>query len=140
MSVSNSTFIIESTRRGGRLQFRWTRYAYLEVLLEDHGLRAASEVHAIISGPENLPTSFFDGLAHDWPGWDGTKQWASYERDLELNATSDGKGHVFLRVRLAAGGSDDQWRAQVELEIEAGQLEAYAKNFRVFSSRAAPMP
>jgi hypothetical protein len=54
--------------------------------------------------------------------------------DLRLSATVDGKGHVFLRVNLAAGGSDDQWRAQVELAVEAGQLEAYSKQFHVFSS------
>jgi hypothetical protein len=53
---------------------------------------------------------------------------------MELSARADGKGHVFLRVNLAAGGSDDQWRAQAELVLEAGQLEGYSKEFDAFSS------
>ena len=87
-----------------------------------------------MSGPDDLPTSFFDDLAESWRGWRGTKDWASYERDLRLSATADGKGHVFVRVNLAAGASDDQWRAQVELALEAGQLGAYSTQFRVFAS------
>lgn len=131
---NSSGFILESTRPGGRLEFRWTRPAFMEVVLADRGIRAVSEIHAVVSGPADLPTAFFDGLAAEWRGWSGTKKWASYERDLELSATADGKGHVFLRVNLTAGRSDDQWRAQAELVLEAGQLEAYARNFRVFSS------
>jgi uncharacterized protein DUF6228 len=127
-------FLIQSTRPGGGLEFRWTRPSFMEVVVEDRGLRAVSEIHAIVSGPANLPTSFFDDLAHSWRGWRGAKSWASYEKDLELDATTDGKGHVFLRVKLAAGASQDQWRAQVELALEAGQLAAYSEQFRVFAS------
>ncbi len=114
-----TTFVIESVRPGGRLEFGWTRPAYISVKLQDQGLVASTEVHAIVSGPDNLPTRFFDGLAESWRGWSGTKDWASYERDLEFAATADGKGHIFLRVKLAAGGSDHQWRAQAELLVEA---------------------
>jgi len=106
----------------------------MEVVLEDRGLRAVSEVHAVVSGPADLPTSFFDDLAQAWRGWGGTKEWGSYEGDLRLSATADGKGHVFMRVNLAAGRSDDQWRTQVELAVEVGQLEAYSKQLHVFSS------
>ena len=130
----NPSFVVRSTRDGARLEFRWTRPSHIEVVLEDRGLRAASEVHAVVSGPDDLPTSFFDDLAESWRGWRGTKDWASYERDLRLSATADGKGHVFVRVNLAAGASDDQWRAQVELALEAGQLGAYSTQFRVFAS------
>jgi len=132
-----NSFVIESVRPGGRLEFQWTRPAYIAVKLQDQGLAASSEIHAIVSGPDNLPTGFFDGLAESWRGWSGTKDWASYERDLEFAATSDGKGHVFLRVKLAAGRSDDQWRAQAELLLEAGQLEPLANQFRAFAKRAA---
>jgi len=131
---SNSTFVIASARPGGRLALRWTRPSFVEVVLDDHGLRATSEIHAIVSGPANLPTSFFDDMAGSWRGWRGPKDWTSYEGDLQFSATSDGKGHVFLRVKLAAGASDDLWRAETQLLLEAGQLEAYAKEFREFAS------
>ncbi len=135
MSVGSSpTFVITSARPGGRLTFRWTRPSFLEVLLEDHGLRAVSEIHAIVSGPANLPTSFFEDVANNWRGWRGAKEWSSYEGDFKLSATSDGKGHVFLRVSLGAGASDDLWRAETQLLLEAGQLEAYSKDFHEFAS------
>ena len=130
---TTTSFFIESIRPGGRLELQWTRPAYMAVKLEDHGLTASSEIHAIVSGPADLPTAFFDSLAESWRGWRGTKDWSSYERDLEFAAAADGKGHVFLRVKLAAGASDDQWRAEVQLLLEAGQLEAVAKQFRVFA-------
>ena len=128
-----TTFLIQSVRPGGRLEFQWTRPAHIAVKLQDQGLAASSEIHAIVSGPADLPTSFFDSLAESWRGWRGTKDWSSYERDLEFAAAADGKGHVFLRVKLAAGASGDQWRAQAELLLEAGQLEALAKQFRAFA-------
>ena len=134
MATKTATpFLIESVRPGGRLEFQWTRQAYLAVKLQDQGLAASSEIHAIVSGPADLPTAIFDSLAEGWRGWRGTKDWSSYERDLEFAAAADGKGHVFLRVKLAAGASDDQWRAQAELLLEAGQLEALAKQFRAFA-------
>ena len=128
---------MRSSRPAARLELRWTRPSFIEVRLEDQGLRAVSEIHAVVSGPDNLPTSFFEELARSWRGWRGAKTWASYEKDLQFSAIADGKGHVFLRVNLAAGASDDQWRAQAELALEAGQLEAYAKDFRAFSDAAA---
>jgi len=39
-------------------------------------------------------------------------------------------------VGLAAGASDDQWRVQTTLVLEAGQLEAYSRSFRAFSDAA----
>ena len=131
---SNSTFVITSARPGARLALRWTRPSFIQVAVEDHGLRAASEIHAIVSGPANLPTSFFDDMAGSWRGWRGAKAWSSYEGDFQLSASSDGKGHVFLRVALAAGASDDLWRAETQLLLEAGQLETYAKQFHEFAS------
>jgi len=89
-----------------------------------------------VSGPDNLPTKFFIELAESWRGWRGTKDWQSYERDWKLSATADGKGHVFLQVGLAAGASDDQWRVQATLVLEAGQLEGYSQGFRAFSDAA----
>jgi len=134
--ASNSRFVITSRDPSARLALRWTRPAYLEIVLEDQGLRAQSEIHAVVSGPDNLPTKFFIELAESWRGWRGTKDWQSYERDWKLSATADGKGHVFLQVGLAAGASDDQWRVQATLVLEAGQLEGYSQGFRAFSDAA----
>jgi len=86
-----TTFLIQSVRPGGRLEFQWTRPAHIAVKLQDQGLAASSEIHAIVSGPADLPTAFFDSLAESWRGWRGTKDWSSYERDLEFAAAADGK-------------------------------------------------
>ncbi len=135
---SDGVFSIRSTSAPGRLEFRWTRPAHFEVTLEDAGLHAVSEVHAIVGGQTtDLPTRFFEGLAEDWRGWHGAREWASYERDLQFSATADRRGHVFLLVNLAAGASSDQWKAQASLILEAGQLEDYSRTFRAFL-RAEP--
>ena len=113
---------------------RWTGPSFFEVVLEDHGLRAVSRVHAVVSGRADLPTTFLEDLARNWRGWSGAKSWKSYEGDLRLNATADGKGHVFLQVQLAAGASNDLWRAEAMLVVEAGQLDEYVKGFHAFSN------
>jgi hypothetical protein len=62
---TDPVFVIASARPRGRLEFRWTGPAYIDVVLEDRGLRATANIHAIVSGPENLPTAFFDDLARN---------------------------------------------------------------------------
>jgi hypothetical protein len=130
---NDPVFVLESARPRGRLEFRWTGPSYMDVVLEDRGLRATANVHAIVSGPDNLPTAFFDDLAQNWRGWRSAKEWESYEGDFQLRATTDGRGHVFLLARLAAGLSEDCWSAQAMLVVEAGQLEACAKDMHFFA-------
>jgi uncharacterized protein DUF6228 len=128
----DQAFAISSARAPGKLSFKWTGPAYFDVVLEDRGLHAVSNVHGIVSGSTDLPIGFFEDPAENWRGWPGAKEWQSYEGDFQLKATADGKDHVFLFVSLAAGLSDDQWRAQATLVLEAGQLDRFVKDFHAF--------
>ena len=66
---SHPTFRIDSRRPGGKLQLKWTGSSYFEVTLEDSGLHAVAEVHAVVAGqPSELPTSFWDDLAQNLAG------------------------------------------------------------------------
>lgn len=38
----------------------------------------------------NDPIAYFDALAADWRGWQGTRVYESLERDLRLEATHEG--------------------------------------------------
>jgi uncharacterized protein DUF6228 len=133
----DQAFAISSARSPGKLSLRWTGPSYFDVVLEDRGLHAVSNVHGVVSGSTDLPTGFLEDLAENWRGWRGAKEWQSYEGDFQLKATADGRGHVFLLVSLAAGLSDDRWRAQATLVLEAGQLDSFAKDFHAFL-RAEP--
>jgi hypothetical protein len=46
---------------------------------------------------------FFAGLAADWKGWTGQREWSSFEHDLKLSAQSPRGGGVHLGVHLNHG-------------------------------------
>jgi len=71
-------------------------------------------------------SAFFADLAANWRGWSGTKTCESLEGHLFLEASADRAGHVQLRVRLRGMVSDDDWRAEVRIHLEAGQLDQLA--------------
>ena len=70
--------------------------------------------------------AFFDSLARDWKGWDGSRTWTALEADLEIGATSDALGHVSLAVCLYVRGLVGRWRASGVLIIDAGGLARLA--------------
>lgn len=79
---------------------------------------------------------FFDDLAKHWKGWSDTKSWTSLEGGLRLEATTDGLGHIYLRVILRAIEIAAGWRVQTTLLIEAGQLDRLAIDAKnVFGAR-----
>src|SRR5262249_40761466 len=63
------------------------------------------------------------GLAGADRGWDGVRTWESLERDLRIDATHDGQGHVNLRfvVRGPRGYEPDAWEASVVVTVDAGE-------------------
>jgi hypothetical protein len=66
---------------------------------------------------------FFEDLGENWwTGWSDEKAYRSLEGHLELKATRDKLGHVFLRVELHDRLARGDWTAGATLELEAGQL------------------
>ena len=73
-------------------------------------------------------TKFFTALAGDWRGWSGARSHESLEGHLRLDCTSDSFGHVDVRVALRGLLTDDDWRAEVTLHLEAGGLGRLAED------------
>jgi len=137
---------IKSSRSGGELRLSWSHQTggrhssqYLNVSLEDCEL-AASRSRIYVYEPNDL-LQFFAELASQWKGWTGEKEWNSVEGDLGLSCTSDGLGHVAMRVKLKSGIDQDDWCVQTVIHIDAGQLEELAlksKRFFIDSNAASP--
>ena len=67
---------------------------------------------------------FLAGLAADWRGWDGKRRWQALEREMEIEASHDGRAHVMLAVtvrRPERAYADDPWSARVVFTVEAGE-------------------
>jgi hypothetical protein len=77
---------------------------------------------------------FLEGLAGDFRGWEGQREWQTNDRDLTISAVFRSGGHVGLTWTLrpwatAAGG----WEASVTTWLEAGeQMSALAVDVRRF--------
>jgi hypothetical protein len=107
-----------STRsRAGEL---WSVHAVLIL----HGARA--ETHVWLSELDMPLDAFFRGLADSLHGWEGTKEWATYEGGLRLSCTADRLGHISVLVELRERSGPDGWCVQGEVPLEAGQLERLA--------------
>ena len=63
---------------------------------------------------------FFQQMAADWRGWDGSRVYESLEHDLRLEATHEGS-HVRLDVTLRQSSQADGWRVSATLRLEPGE-------------------
>ena len=95
----------------------------IQVQLRGCGFSGAIEAN-LLESPTEL-AKFFRELAEHWRGWQGKRQWESYEGDLALQATSDSTGHISLAVRLRRASWQD-WHLQGSIAVESGQLESIA--------------
>jgi hypothetical protein len=97
--------------------------------LGDQSARARLRVYAYdASGLSAL----FEGMAYEWKGWAGEKVWHSPESEFDLRASSDGRGHVTLKVTLTLLTPAPAWRFECQIPLEAGQLDATAAEVRSF--------
>ena len=78
-------------------------------------------------------TGYFDGLATDWRGWKGTREWHDEDGGVRLSAVHPTVGSVDLTVRLdptygamTPGG----WVLEIAVPVEPGQLESIAQSVR----------
>ena len=97
-------------------------------------IQASARIDSFESG--NLP-AYFENIAACWKGWKGEKRWENVENELELVATSDSLGHVFLSFTLRSGHSDFAWTVSGRLLLEAGQLDAIAQEMSAFYATRA---
>ncbi|MGH9814311.1 MAG: DUF6228 family protein [Candidatus Acidiferrales bacterium] len=127
----SDTFQVRCVRRPARLDLLPGHARSFSASLIEEELSARVDV-AQIGGGDGLD-SYWASLAEEWRGWTGSKVWKSHEQDLELAATSDGKGHISLKVTLNRGSaSASGWQAQTTLVIEAGQLDRIASDALAF--------
>ena len=66
--------------------------------------------------PHGQMDVLFASMAQDWRGWKGSKTWRSLDGEMSLECTSDGLGHVTVRVEIVAGSLYD-WRTQGVLTV-----------------------
>ena len=102
----------------------------VDVRLELAGARADTKVWFGPRGVEVPLTEFFDGLAQDSSGWEGTREWAAYEGGLRLGATMDAFGHVTITVELREASGPDGWLVRGDVPLDAGQLEQVGSEVR----------
>lgn len=73
---------------------------------------------------------FFDGLAKDWRGWIGGREWLT--DGLQLTCSHDGVGHVTIDVVVGAIAPPllGTWTVHTTVEVEPGSLGGTAGQFR----------
>jgi hypothetical protein len=107
---------------------------YFEVHVSAPNLSARRQVYGYIG--TGLP-ELFESLAQNWRGWDGEKVWSSLEGEFSLSATADRLGHVRLGYRLCGDVGGQTWELKGLLVLEAGQLDAIAREMRAFWDASA---
>jgi Family of unknown function (DUF6228) len=137
-----NTFTIESSNvgtEGERATLTlgpYVRGSFLAEVRRDRLHATADIVSRIHRGhPSDGLADFFAGLATDWKGWTGQREWSSFENDLRLSAESPRGGGVHLRVRLNHG-APPYWQLDFGLGLEPGQLERLAAESRGFEQSA----
>jgi hypothetical protein len=100
---------------------------YLTITAEMEGLRASKNVYDFDNWLGLV--SFFEGLALNWRGWDGGKNFDSLEGDFRLSAKHD--GHVRVAFELGNFDRPTPWAAKGELTLDPGEeLTAAAEALR----------
>jgi Family of unknown function (DUF6228) len=132
-----NSFVIRSASGAGSLEFfERTPTATsrpierFKVRLTDHELSAVGRVY--FADASSDPGALFTELAATWRGRRGELAWESPAGELTLRCTQDRAGHVFLRVELRSGPSENDWTAQATIVAEAGQLDELANQAAQF--------
>ena len=113
---------------------------YLVACVAVDGLSATTKVYAHYANGWRELADFFAGLAADWRGWSGMREWSSLEPDLKSEARHE-HGNVQLHVTLRhalAGWGNHWWKASVDLALEPGeQLSRVASEMKDFVNFSA---
>lgn len=119
----------ETLHAGGSEHYR--------VTLKAESLIASARIYAY--EPHGKLSQFFENLAAHASGWNGEKQWSSLEGEFTLSCTHrhghpDNVGYVSMEVTLKSGHYEDDWRVQILIHVDAGQLAEIAVNIKQFFS------
>jgi hypothetical protein len=93
---------------------------YLVADLSAEGLTATKRVYTHYASGWHQLAEFFAGLAADWRGWSGAREWSSIESDLAIQARHE-FGHVQLNVTMRRDRPDwgnHGWTASADLTLE----------------------
>jgi len=136
MDIENhDAFRIHSCQHCGSLEFFDLRRGdkgvveQLSVRLTDENLQAGVQVYTFYS---MCLTKYFRDLARHWKGWKGIKEWASLERELVLQSTNDGRGHITIAVELHGSAFPRDWFVKGTIFTEAGLLDRIASDCQSF--------
>ncbi len=92
------------------------------VSVSGDGLEAEA---AVTSLEGDMLDDFLGGLAADFRGWSGVREWRSLEGGFRIDATWANRGHVTLCIRLEPSGLGAGWEVSAEFDVEAGaEMEA----------------
>lgn len=103
---------------------------YFRATIRGHGV-AESASRIYVYDPRDL-ADFFNELAANHQGWEGTKTWSSVEGDLSFESACDVLGHVLFNVTLKSGPYNDDWSVRVAIYVDLGQLPDIAAQVRHF--------
>ena len=109
---------------------------FYRVTLRGNEFEASTRVYAFDPMDKGLP-KFFDGLARDWKGWEGTRHWSSLEGEFELEFRHDGIGHAETVATIHSNRHGHGWSGEIRFDIAAGELERIAKDINRFFGRTA---
>jgi len=125
------SLVLKSAHGGAEVRIQRPDATTIDVEINAAGLHARTAVYELDA---SSLAQFFKDMARDWRGWPDVREWKSLESDFSLSCTTDGLGHVSVRLQLYSDCSRTGWAAGVDLVLEAGQLDDIARGaVKVFS-------
>lgn len=105
----------------------------LAVMIEAPGLRAEAFIRFVDASLHR----FLRRLADDWKGEERASMWEAGERGrLRIAARRDSLGHVLLTFSLREGDATNAWRAELTVQLEAGEeMDQLSKRAEVVFGR-----
>ncbi len=137
MTEPISEFVIRCSKSDSVLRFRSSAQVdpaadeRVEFIVELRGTPVSATVEVYDAFPHHW-SAYFQDLALNWRGWEGSKGDDSLEGHLKISATLDRLGHVALAVSLGDDPWRSTWRVRRTLCLEAGQLESISRDAAAF--------
>jgi hypothetical protein len=122
---------LKSSTSPATVEFRRGAADRFGVQVERPELTAAVEVYCIDGFRDPLSlVEFLDGIARDWRGWEGTRNWSALEGEFSLSCRADRLGHIYMTVRLGGQIESEPWSVEFQINTEASQIEPLARAMR----------
>jgi hypothetical protein len=122
---------IKSARSGTRLRLFDMQDEHLWASMSNSEFSGTIQIY-MYRGLEDL-VALFESMAENWRGWIGKKSWSSFEGEFVLGCMHDKLGHIAMEVEMWHGrGRWEPWYLKASLVVDAGQLEAIARDAREF--------